>query len=122
MTPMLRYRGGEGQLSWILHRLTGIGIFVYLILHVVDVFAISFGPETFNKLMAFYHQAPARILMLVLITGLVYHALNGLRIILVDFWPEGTRYQRQLFWVTLVLTVVLLLPWAVRLLRPLFMG
>lgn len=119
---MLRYRGGEGQLSWVLHRVTGIGIFLYLILHVVDVFVIGFGPETFDALMNFYHQAPARILMLLLIAGILFHAINGLRIILVDFWSEGTRYQRQLFWATSVLTLVILLPWAVRLLRPLFAG
>ena len=34
-----------------------------------------------------------------LVAAIVFHAFNGLRIILVDFWAWATRHQRQLFWV-----------------------
>lgn len=50
------YRGREGQLAWILHRITGLGVFIFLLLHIVDIFLMSFGPEVFESLMFFYHQ------------------------------------------------------------------
>lgn len=117
---MLRYRGGEGQFSWWLHRLTGIGIFIYLMLHIVDVFVIAFGPEVFNSLMGIYHAPIMRIPLLLLVAGVLYHAINGLRVILVDFWGQGTRYQSQLFWAEMALFVVLMVPLAMRMLGPLF--
>lgn len=117
---MARYRGGEGQYSWLAHRLTGIGIFIYILIHVIDVFIIAFGPEVFNRLMAFYHAPIMRIPLLMLIAALLFHALNGLRIILVDFWSEGTRYHRQLFKAVMILFVALMIPMTIRMLGPLF--
>ena len=45
------YRGREGQIAWMLHRITGIGVFFFLILHILDIFLMSFGPEVFNALL-----------------------------------------------------------------------
>ena len=45
-----------------------------------------------------------------LVGAVIYHTLNGLRIILIDFWSMGTRRQRQLFWGALIGSVVLTIP------------
>ena len=36
-----------------------------------------------------------------LVAAVIFHALNGIRIILVDFWSKGAEYQRQMIWVVL---------------------
>ena len=33
-----------------------------------------------------------------LVGAVLFHALNGIRIMLVDFWAKGPRYQRQMLW------------------------
>jgi succinate dehydrogenase / fumarate reductase cytochrome b subunit len=89
------YKGGLGQLYWILHRLTGLGIFAFLALHIVDIYLIGFGPEPFNTLSAIYHLPIMRIGHIGLFFAVVFHALNGLRIVFAEFKPELWKKQQQ---------------------------
>ncbi len=104
------YYGGPGQWAWLLHRISGVGLLLFLILHILDVFLAAFGPNVFEKLLFIYHSWVFRPLVVVLVFGVVYHALNGLRIIIIDFWPRTTVYQKPL-WVgatavSLLVTVI----------------
>ena len=49
-----------------------------------------------------------------LVAAIIFHALNGLRIILVDFWKGGTQHHKTLLWIVLGLWVVLTLGFAIR--------
>lgn len=112
----LQYRGGVGQWAWILHRVAGLGVLLFLILHIVDVFLAAFGPSVFNKLLFIYHSPIFKPLILLLVFGVVYHAFNGLRLVLIDLWPRTTAIQRELWYgamaislgVTLVSIIALL--------------
>ena len=100
------YRGREGQWAFILHRVSGIALALYLLLHVVDISLVMFGPEgPFNAFLAFYHQWPFRVGLLMVIAGVVYHAFNGLRIILMDFTECGVKYQAPMWYAVLALSV-----------------
>ncbi len=56
------YRGREGQWAYILHRISGVAIVLYLLLHVFDISLVMYGPDgPFNAFLAFYHQWPFRI-------------------------------------------------------------
>ena len=44
-----------------------------------------------------------------LVGAVLFHALNGLRIILVDYWAKGVKYQRAMFWVVMTVWVILML-------------
>ena len=48
----LRYRGRDGQWAWMLHRVSGLGVMLFLLLHIVDIFLMAAGKETFEKFMA----------------------------------------------------------------------
>lgn len=50
---------------------------------------------------------------ILLVGAVVYHAMNGVRIILIDFWSQGTRKERQLFWIALAASVLLTIPSAI---------
>jgi succinate dehydrogenase / fumarate reductase cytochrome b subunit len=113
------YRGGEGYWAFILHRSSGIGVFLFLLLHIVDVALLGWGPDLYNRVLAFYDTLLFRVFELVLLAAVLFHALNGLRIMLFDFWSEGTRYQRLLFRLVAGAFWLLLLPTAYFLLRPL---
>lgn len=94
----LAYRGGVGQWAWILHRVAGLGVLLFLILHIVDVFLVAFGPEVFNRLLFIYHSPIFKPLIVLLVFGVVYHAFNGLRLVLIDFWPRTALAQRELWY------------------------
>lgn len=91
------YRGGVGQWAWLLHRLSGLGILLFLVLHVLDIFLAAFGPDVFEKLLFIYHSWVFRPFIVLLVFGVVYHALNGLRLVIVDFWPAANVYQKPMW-------------------------
>jgi succinate dehydrogenase / fumarate reductase cytochrome b subunit len=107
---LVRYRGGEGMLAWAFHRISGVAVLAFLILHVVDIFLVGFAPGVYDTLLAFY-ATPVGILMEWLLgAAVLYHALNGLRIIIMDFWPRMTRYHRQLWYLNWVAFLAIGLP------------
>ena len=105
----LQYRGGVGQWAWILHRVAGLGVLFFLILHIVDIFTAALGPEVFNKLLFIYHSVVFKPLIVMLVFGVVYHAFNGLRLILIDVWPKATLIQRQLWYGAMAISLAITL-------------
>ncbi|MEX2541085.1 MAG: succinate dehydrogenase, cytochrome b556 subunit [Trueperaceae bacterium] len=105
------YRGREGQWAFILHRLSGVALALYLLLHVVDISLVMYGPEgPFNAFLAFYHRWPFRIGLVMIMAAVVYHAFNGLRIILMDFTEWGVKYQRSMWYGVLAITLAVGVP------------
>lgn len=105
------YRGREGQWAFILHRLSGIALALYLLLHVLDISLVMYGPDgPFNAFLTFYHQWPFRIGLIFIMAAVVYHALNGLRIIIMDFTTWGVKIQRELWYGVLVGTTLIGIP------------
>jgi len=102
------YRGREGMWSWVLHRITGIAIFFFLLVHVLDTSLIRVSPEAYNAVLGTYKNPIMGLGETVLVAAIVFHALNGLRIILIDVWSKGAQYQRQMFWIVMGLWLVLL--------------
>ncbi len=107
-----RYQWHVGFLAWVLHRITGLLLSLYLVIHIWVVRTISHGPEGFNHVMATV-QAPLFLLFEVGLLGTVlYHTLNGVRLLLIDTgW--GVRHQKGLFFVLTGLAMVILLIGAV---------
>ena len=108
------YRGNEGMWSWVLHRITGVAIFFFLLVHVLDTALIRVSPEAYNAVIGTYKNPIMGIGEVVLVAAIAYHAFNGLRIILIDFWAKGARYQRQLWWIVLGVWAVTMLGFAPR--------
>lgn len=102
------YRGREGQWAFVLHRISGVAIVLYLLLHIFDISLVMYGPDgPFNAFLAFYHQWPFRIGLILVMGAVVYHAFNGLRIILMDLTSWGIRYQRSMWYGTLGITTII---------------
>ena len=93
------YRGDPGMWSWVLHRITGATIFFFLFVHVLDTALVRVSPEAYNEVIDTYKTPIVDLMEVGLVAAVLYHALNGIRIILVDFWAEGPRYQRLMLWV-----------------------
>ena len=112
MLGVLTYRGREGQWSWLLHRVAGLGVVLFLGLHILDIWLIGMGEEVFKQFLVLYHHPVARVGEVFLIFGVLFHALNGARIILIDLWPGMIRHQRRLVYLETVLLLLVLIPTA----------
>ena len=108
------YRGREGMWSWVLHRITGVAIFFFLLVHVLDTSLVRVSPEAYNAVIGTYQTPIMSLGEVALVGAIVFHAFNGLRIILVDFWAWATRHQRVLFYVVIALWVVTMLAFVPR--------
>jgi len=100
------YRGREGMWSWVLHRITGVAIFFFLLVHVLDTALIRVSPEAYDAVIGTYKNPIMGFGEVVLVAGIAYHAFNGLRVILIDFWSKGAKYQRQMFWCVIIVWIV----------------
>jgi len=116
------YRGHEGMWSWVLHRITGIAIYFFLLVHVLDTATVRLDPEVYNSVMGSYKTPIMGLGEAGLVAAIVFHALNGLRIILVDATRWGTRYQKVMFYIVLALWVVLMAAFLPRHLMHVFGG
>ncbi len=103
----ITYRGGVGQWAWLLHRLAGVGIVLFLALHILDIFLTAFGEKVFQKLLFIYHSLLFKPFIVLLVFGVTYHALNGLRLILIDFWPGVmTKYHKSAWYVAVIVSLL----------------
>jgi succinate dehydrogenase / fumarate reductase cytochrome b subunit len=92
----LRYRGKQGMLNWILHRITGLGIVFLVGTHVVAAFFLQhIGDNVSARITAIYESRPTQ---LVVYFCVLFHALNGARVAVMDLFPRLIRYERELTW------------------------
>jgi succinate dehydrogenase / fumarate reductase cytochrome b subunit len=108
------YRGREGMWSWVLHRITGVAIFFFLLVHILDTSLVRVSPEAYNAVIGTYQTPIMGLGEVALVGAIVFHAFNGLRVILVDFWSWATRHQQVLFYVVIALWVVTMLAFVPR--------
>lgn len=119
---IISYRGGPGMFSYVLHRITGVGIFLFLLAHILDTVVIGWGPDVYNKVVKFYHHPVLRVGEVILAACLLFHAFNGIRIIIIDFYEEATVFHKKLFYGVLAAFVICFLPLAFVMLKPLWEG
>lgn len=104
------YRGDPGMWSWVLHRITGAAIFFFLFVHVMDTALVRVSPEAYNEVVATYQTPIVGLMEVGLVAAVLYHALNGIRVILIDFWSQGPRYQRLMLWVVAFVWLAVMVP------------
>jgi succinate dehydrogenase / fumarate reductase, cytochrome b subunit len=96
--------------SWVLHRITGATIFFFLFVHVLDTALVRVSPQAYNEVIETYKTPIVGLMELGLVVAVLYHALNGIRVILIDFWSQGTRYQRLMLWVIGIVWLLVAVP------------
>lgn len=107
---VLRYRGGIGQWAWAVNRVAGLGVLLFLALHIADIFVVGLGPALFNDLLFLYKGPAVRLLDVFLVFGLLYHGINGLRLTLMDFKPSTARQHVRLFYIQIAIFLLLFVP------------
>lgn len=101
-----RYQGGVGMLSWLLHRVSGLALSAYLLLHIWDLRGAQRGAEAFDEALAVFQSPFWKVMDLLLLAAVLFHGLNGIRLLMFDA-GRGLRNQRQLFWIAFGLTIAI---------------
>jgi succinate dehydrogenase / fumarate reductase cytochrome b subunit len=114
------YRGQSGQWSWFLHRLSGLGILAFLLVHIIDISLLELGPTYYNDAISIFSTPGIRAASLILIAAVMYHVFNGLRIIAIDFWPSGVRYQQQMWIAAMALAILCFIGMGIFVIGPIF--
>jgi succinate dehydrogenase / fumarate reductase, cytochrome b subunit len=122
LITLFGYQLSWSQLAWFGHRASGLGVLLFLFLHIVETSTVLLGPEVYDFTQGFYRNLPAKIGETLLMAAVVYHSLNGLRVIVMDFWPRLTVYYRPLTYGVVVATVVAMLPLGWVMLYPYVLG
>ena len=104
------YRGDPVMWSWVLHRITGATIFFFLFVHVLDTALVRVSPEAYNEVVDTYKTPIVGLMEVGLVAAVLYHALNGIRVILIDFWQHGPRYQRLMLWGVAAIWLAVMIP------------
>src|SRR5215813_2052203 len=89
----LRYRGKHGQWSWALQRISGLGTLLFLFLHVIDTSWAVFYPDLYKVAIQEYQSPLFTLGEFALVACVIYHGLNGFRIVLFDWRPQWWRFQ-----------------------------
>ena len=99
------YRGDPGMWNWVLHRISGVTIFFFLFVHVLDTAVIRVNPHTYYEVVDTYKTPIVGLLEIGLVMAILFHALNGVRVVLIDFWSKGVQFQKVMSVVVWVLFI-----------------
>ncbi len=106
----IRYRGRSGHWSWIAHRLSGLAILSFLVIHVWDTANATYAPEIYAWSIEIFKHPLFGIGEIGVMAAVLYHAFNGIRITLLDFKPEWWKYQQKSALFVWVLFFVIFIP------------
>ena len=108
------YRGRTGMWLYIFHRVTGVALFGYLLIHIISTTLILLGPEIYEGAEAVYKNFYFRIAEIFLMLAVLSHAINGLRIIAIDLWSKGTKYQSPLNYLAITVFLIVWIPASIK--------
>ena len=106
----VKYKGRSGQWSWLLHRVTGLGTALFLTIHILDTAALYFAPDVYRWFVTLYKHPVMGLAEIGLVACVIYHAVNGWRVTVVDMRPELGHKQRQMSYIVYALFLALFLP------------
>ena len=105
-----------------MHRISGVTLFFFLFVHVLDTALVRVSPEAYDEVVGTYKNPIVGLMEMALVALVLFHGLNGVRVMLVDFWSEGPRRQKLMLWIVLGIWFVVMIPAAGRLFYNMFTG
>lgn len=109
----IRYRGRSGQYSWLAHRLSGLAILSFLVIHVWDTANAHFLPGMYQWTILIFKHPLFLVGEIGVMAAVLYHAFNGIRVTLLDFKPEWWKYQARSTTIVWALFLVIFVPIAI---------
>jgi succinate dehydrogenase / fumarate reductase cytochrome b subunit len=102
-----------GMWAYVLNRIAGIGLVVYLYLHLAVLSLLLRGPNSWDSFVSLARAPFFLTLDVILLAGALIHGLNGLRVALTGL-SAGVKAQKVLFGVLMLMAVVSLVAAALK--------
>ncbi|MCO5190601.1 MAG: succinate dehydrogenase, cytochrome b556 subunit [Anaerolineae bacterium] len=110
VTESIRYRGRSGQYTWLAHRLAGLGILAFLVIHVWDTANASFAPNVYAWTIEVFKTPFFGLGEIAVFGAVLFHSFNGLRITLLDYKPTWWHQQKRSVTIVWVLFLIIFVP------------
>ncbi|MBI4926862.1 MAG: succinate dehydrogenase, cytochrome b556 subunit [Anaerolineae bacterium] len=113
LTGYVGYRGREGHWAFLLHRITGLGVVLFLAIHIVDTSFVYFAPHLYEEILNVYRSTLFGLGEIALVFCLFFHGVNGLRIAYLDmFAPKDWTIDktRRSAMIALIVALVMWIP------------
>lgn len=113
LTGYASYKGREGQYAFLLHRLTGLGTLLFLIIHILDTATVYYFPSLYEHAIELYRLPIFMLGEIALVFSVIYHGVNGLRLVIVDLWTPSKwtiGFTRNTIRGTLLLSLLIWAP------------
>jgi succinate dehydrogenase / fumarate reductase, cytochrome b subunit len=113
LTGYAGYRGREGQWAFMLHRITGLGVVLFLLIHILDTSFVYFAPQLYDEVLNVYRSTLFSLGEIALVFCLFFHGVNGLRIAYLDmFAPKDWTIEktRKSATTALIISIVIWVP------------
>jgi len=95
-----------GFISWLLRRISGLALVLYLFMHIFVIGSANGGREAFDARLALVQTPIFKLFEVALLAAVVYHALDGIRLLLIHYF-DLTEYRKSLFWAVFILSAIL---------------
>lgn len=104
-----------GFLSFLIRRVTGVALVIYLGMHMWVIGSVLGGPESFDQRLALVQSPLFTFFEILLLGAVIYHAVDGIRLLVVHYL-KVTEYRKSLFYAVLGATVLIFIAGAIPLL------
>ncbi len=95
-----------GFISWLLRRISGLALVLYLFMHLWVIGAANSGVQVFNDRLNAVQTPLFKLFEVALLAAVVYHALDGIRLLLIHYF-DLTEYRKSLFWAVIILSAII---------------
>ena len=113
-------RAEQATWAFLTHRISGIGIFLFLALHIVDVGLIAVSEGLYDEVHELFASAPLRVFECGLLVALLFHTFNGIRLLVIDLVDMGPAASGRALTAVVAVTTVLGVAGSVVILAPVF--
>lgn len=119
----INYRGRESHWAFIFHRVSGLAVLAFLVIHILDTSTVYFFPSLYEHAIGLYRTTPFILGEIGLAAALIYHGLNGYKIIYFDQKPARWKAEAEAkwFWAIVGASFLLWLPAAFLMGRALYL-
>ncbi|HJW83351.1 MAG TPA: succinate dehydrogenase, cytochrome b556 subunit [Anaerolineae bacterium] len=97
-----------GFISFVLRRVSGVALVIYLGLHILVIGSATGGPKVFDATLAIVQTDIYKLAEIALLAAVVYHAFDGIRLLLVHYL-NVTEYRKSLFYAAFVVSALLVI-------------
>ena len=97
-----------GFISFVLRRITGVALVIYLFLHMWVIGSVNLGPEAFDARLNMVQTPIFKLLEIALLAAVVYHAFDGIRLLIIH-WFNVTNYRTSLFYAAFAISAILVI-------------